>query len=286
MSALALGFVVVAAAMHAGWNLLAKRSTDRLTFMWLFTVAALVLFLPVFAVEIVRHPIVRPGLLFVLSSTLAHLGYYSLLSLAYDRSDLSLSYPIARGFGVLLTTLLATVIFGDRPTVVAWIGIAAILAGILWLHAPAISKAARSGGWRTLVTGPALLTGITISCYSLVDAGGVRRINQVVYLYLLFAIIAAALAPFIVRTRGPAIRSTLQDPKPVVLAGIGSFGTYLIVLSALRIAPVAYVIPVREISIVFAALMGAFVLHEAFGRDRYAACMMVAAGVILIGAGG
>src|SRR3954454_10570632 len=100
MSAFALGLVVIAAAMHAGWNLLAKRSTDRLTFMWLFTVAALVLFSPVFVVEIVRHPTVRPGLFFVLGSTLAHVGYYSLLALAYERSDLSLAYPIARGFGV------------------------------------------------------------------------------------------------------------------------------------------------------------------------------------------
>jgi drug/metabolite transporter (DMT)-like permease len=286
LSALALALVVVAAAMHAGWNLLAKRSTDRLTFMWLFTVTALVLFLPVFAVEVARHPSVRPALLFVLGSTIAHIGYYSLLSVAYERSDLSLAYPIARGFGVLLTTLLAAVIYGDRPTVIAWIGIAAILGGILWLHAPAISLAAKTGGWRALLSGPALLTGITISCYSLVDAGGVRRINQLVYLYLLFAMIAISFAPYILRTRRAAIGPTLREPVPVVLAALGSFGTYLIVLSALRLAPVAYVIPVREISIVFAALLGAFVLHESFGRARYAACIMVAAGVILIGAGG
>jgi drug/metabolite transporter (DMT)-like permease len=278
--------VVIAAAMHAGWNLLAKRSTDRLTFMWLFTVTALVLYLPAFLVEIVRHPSIGPGFIFVLGSSIVHIGYYSLLSLAYESSDLSLAYPIARGFGVLLTTLLAAIIFGDRPTVVAWIGIAAILGGILWLHAPAISKAIQSGGWRALLAGPALLTGITISCYSLLDTAGVRRINQVVYLYFLFALVAVWFAPYILRTHGPAIRTTLQAPLPVVLAGLGSFGTYLIVLSALRIAPVSYVVPVREVSIVFAALLGAFVLHESFGRTRYAACIMVAAGVILIGIGG
>jgi drug/metabolite transporter (DMT)-like permease len=286
MSALALGLVVIAAAMHAGWNLLAKRSTDRLTFMWLFTVAALLLYAPVFAIEIVRHPTVRPGLIFVLGSTIAHIGYYSLLSLAYERSDLSLAYPVARGFGVLLTTLLAAMIFGDRPTLVAWIGIAAIVGGIIWLHAPAISFAAKSGGWRALFAGPALLTGITISAYSLIDTGGVRRINQLVYLYMLFALIAISFAPYILRTRRTAIGPTLMNPVPLVLAGLGSFGTYLIVLSALRIAPVAYVVPVREISIVFAALLGAFVLKETFGRSRYAACIMVAAGVILIGVGG
>jgi drug/metabolite transporter (DMT)-like permease len=286
MSALALVLVVVAAAVHAGWNLLAKRSVDRLAFLWLLTVAALVLFLPVFVVEIVRHPSVRPGLIFVLGSTLAHIAYFFLLAKAYERADLSLAYPVARGFGVLLTTLLAIPIFDDRPTALAWLGIGAILVGMMWLYAPSLLKATELGGWRTLASGPALLTGVAISAYSLVDAGGVRRINQLVYLYLLFTFIAVAYAPFILSTRREAIRTELQSPGPVLLAGLGSFGTYLIVLSALRLAPVAYVIPVREVSIVFAALMGAFVLKESFGWNRYAACILVSCGVILIGFGG
>jgi drug/metabolite transporter (DMT)-like permease len=286
MSALALVLVVVAAAMHAGWNLLAKRSADRLTFLWLLTVAALVQFLPVFVIELARHQSVRPGLIFVLGSTGAHIAYFYLLAKAYERADLSLAYPIARGFGVMLTTLLAIPIFDDRPTAIAWLGIGAILAGMMWLYAPVLSKATQLGGWRALASGPALLTGVAISCYSLIDAGGVRRINQVVYLYLLFACIAVAYAPIILSTRRQAIRNELRTPGPVLLAGLGSFGTYLIVLSALRLAPVAYVIPVREVSIVFAALLGAFVLKESFGWNRYAACILVSVGVILIGVGG
>ena len=286
MSALALVLVVVAAAMHAGWNLLAKRSVDRLTFLWLLTVAALVSFLPVFIFEIARHPSVRPGLIFVLGSTAAHLAYFFLLAKAYERADLSLAYPVARGFGVLLTTILAIPIYDDRPTAVAWLGIMAILAGMMWLYAPVLAKATEEGGWRALASGPALLTGVAISAYSLIDAGGVRRINQVVYLYLLFLFIALAYSPLILGTRRDAIRAELRTPGPVILAGLGSFGTYLIVLSALRLAPVAYVIPIREVSIVFAALLGAFVLKESFGWNRYAACILVSAGVILIGIGG
>jgi drug/metabolite transporter (DMT)-like permease len=286
MSALALVLVVIAAAMHAGWNLLAKRSADRLTFLWLLTVTALALFFPVFVVEIVRHPSVRPGLLFVFGSTATHLAYFFLLARAYERADLSLAYPIARGFGVVLTTLLAVPIYDERPTAVAWLGIVAILAGMIWLYAPSLARTLELGGWQAVVTGPALLTGVAISCYSLIDAGGVRRINQVVYLYMLFAFIALAYAPFILLTRREAIRVELRRPGSVLLAGFGSFGTYLIVLSALRLAPVAYVIPVREVSIVFAALLGAFVLKESFGWRRYAACALVSAGVIFVGVGG
>jgi drug/metabolite transporter (DMT)-like permease len=285
MSALALFLVVVAAAMHAGWNLLAKRSADRLTFLWLLTVAALVFFLPVFVFELVRHSSVWPGLVFVFGSTCTHIAYFLLLAKAYEQADLSLAYPIARGTGVVLTTILAIPIFGDRPTVFAWLGIFAILAGMIWLYLPALSKAAERGGWRAIASGPALLTGVAISGYSLIDAGGVRRINQVVYLYLLFVCIAVVFLPFIIRTRLQAVRTELRTPGPVLLAGLGSFGTYLIVLSALRLAPVSYVVPVREVSIVFAALLGAFVLKESFGRGRYAACILVSAGVILIGAG-
>jgi drug/metabolite transporter (DMT)-like permease len=285
VSAVALILVVAAAIMHAGWNTLAKRSGDGLTFMWAFTLASLVIYAIPVAVFLRNETPDRDALPFVLGSGVLHVAYFRLLARSYAGSDLSLAYPVARGTGVLLAPVLAMPIYGDRPTFAAWIGIAAILGGIVWLYAPAFRRSISRGGVGGLLMGPPLLTGVVIACYSLVDAGGVRRLHPVVYLYAVFAVSTALLAPTILARR-PALNAVSQNWRPVVLAGAAAFGTYVVVLSALRLAPVSYVIPIREISIVFAALFGARTLGERLGPARAGACILVTAGVILIAIGG
>jgi drug/metabolite transporter (DMT)-like permease len=187
---------------------------------------------------------------------------------------------------VLLSPILAMPIFGDRPTVVAWIGIAAILAGIVWINAPMLARSVRQLGLHRVLAGPPLLTGLTIASYSLVDAGGAHRVQPIVYLYLIFVVVVLALLPYMVTRRWAAVKAEARNPRTACIAGAASFSTYLIVLTALRIAPVSYVIPVREVSIVFAALIGMRVLGESLGRARLAACGLVTVGVMLIGIGG
>jgi drug/metabolite transporter (DMT)-like permease len=286
VSAAALSLVVLAAAMHAGWNALAKRSGDSLAFMWSFTVASLVIYAIPFAVLIAEHRPDREGAGFVVASALVHVAYFTLLARSYRQTDLSIAYPIARGTGVLLAPILAVPIYGDRPSPLAWLGIAAILGGIIWLHAPALRRSVSRVGLGQVLVGPPLLTGLTIATYSLIDAGGARRVQPIVYLYLLFTLSTLFLAPYMVRRRWQAVRAEARNVRSVALAGAAAFGTYVVVLAALRLAPVSYVVPIREISIVFAALIGAWGLGETLNRTRAAACLLVTAGVILIGVGG
>src|SRR5262249_56575943 len=105
MSLVAIALVLLAAALHAGWNALAKRRPDVLTFFWALTVTALVLYAVPFAIFARRHPPSWDGVPFLVASSLAEVAYAIFLARAYARSDLSLAYPVARGTGVLLVPL-------------------------------------------------------------------------------------------------------------------------------------------------------------------------------------
>ncbi|MGH2532710.1 MAG: EamA family transporter, partial [Thermomicrobiales bacterium] len=251
-----------------------------------FTVASLVIYAIPFAILIVDNPPDWDGLRFVLASSVVHVGYFVLLARSYRDADLSIAYPIARGTGVLLAPILAVPIYGDRPTVAAWVGIAAILGGIVWLHAPALRRSVGRVGIGGVLAGPPLLTGLTIATYSLIDAGGARRVQPLVYLYLLFALAALFLAPYMVRRRWAAVRTEARNPRSVAVAGGAAFGTYVMVLAAMRLAPVSYVVPIREVSIVFAVMIGVWWLGERLSRARVGACLLVTAGVVLIGVAG
>lgn len=283
MTMAAFGLVLLAAVVHAGWNALAKQRQDILAFFWALTLAALALYAPLFVIIVRREPVSTTVLPYLIASSLAEVAYYVCLARAYQTSDLSLVYPVARGTGVLLVPLLSLVLLGERPSPAAWAGIGMVLAGILWLHLPALRATWRRRPLGSVMSLPALLTGVAIAVYSLIDGAGVRHAHPVVYLYLTFALIVVWLGPFVLRYHRQALAREWEARWPVLAGGVAVFGTYSLILAAFRLAPVAYVVPMREISIVFGAWLGVRVLGEPFGWTRLAACCVVAAGVITIG---
>jgi uncharacterized membrane protein len=103
---------------------------------------------------------------------------------------------------------------------------------------------------------------------------------------VVFFVESVILTPYILKRRLAAARATLKNRVPLIVGGAGSFGTYMIVLAATRLAPVSYVVPMRETSIVIGAILGAKMLGESLGANRLGACVLVVAGVIAIGVGG
>lgn len=286
MDLVAIAMVLGAAVLHAVWNLLAKRSDDVLAFLWVITVAPLVIYAIPFGFLAVREPWEWDWIRFAIASAIIHAGYFSFLALAYERSDLSLAYPVARGTGLMLVPILAVPVFGDRPTAVAWIGIGLVASAILWLHLPVFTAVLNRGDALKLLSVPAFATGLTIAMYSLVDTAGVHRANPIVYLYVVYAVNALMMGPFVLRTRAAHVRRTFNQPRALLVGGAGSFGTYMIVLAATRLAPVSYVVPMRETSVVIGALLASRILGEPLGSARLTACVLVVAGVIAIGVGG
>jgi len=287
MTALALALVLLSAFAHASWNLLLKRSADPEVFAWCLLASATVLLAPLGLALILLNAVGFPGLWFALATILLHVLYFILLGRAYAHGDLSLVYPVARGMGPTLVPVLAVIFLGETIKPLAVAGIAAIIAGIYtiswWgnfhqvLRSPLLFL--RSAGMRY-----ALLTGLVIATYSIVDKEGVAHIQPVLYMYFLTIGTAVMLAPYILIQKGTAaVREEWRaNAVPIIVAGLLTFAAYGLVLTAFSLSRVSYVAPAREVDIVIGVLMGVYLLKEPFGGGRLLGSSFIVVGVALI----
>jgi drug/metabolite transporter (DMT)-like permease len=285
VSTAALVLVLLAAGAHAGWNVLAKTAGGGATFVWLFSVAAVVIWAPVLVVALAVDPgrIDAAGLGLMAGSGALHALYFVLLQRGYREGDLSLVYPLARGTGPLLSTIAAIVVFSERPSALALAGGAIIVAAVLSLAAGAH---ARAGAARRAV-GFALLTGVAIAAYTLWDkqAVGPHGLSPVVYYWGTNVAEAALLTPFVLHRR-PGLRRTWRAYRPQALGvAVLSPLAYILVLFALARAPVSYVAPARELSILVGAVLGTTVLAEGDTRRRLLAAAAICAGIAALAVG-
>ena len=165
MSLAALGLVLCAAGLHAGWNALAKRGGDQVVFLWLATLASTIVLLPFGLWSLATAGLPAAAVPFVLATIVLHALYFYALGRAYAAGAYSLVYPVARGLGVALVPIVALGVFDERLSALGTLGIALVLAGIVTLHA------VRAGGPpRGAVAGTglawAIATGLTIASYS------------------------------------------------------------------------------------------------------------------------
>ena len=285
MTGLSLGLILVSALAHSTWNLLLKRSGNQEVFVWWLLVAASVLMAPLGAVLLWLNPVDQPGWWLVLATIVMHSLYFLLLGRSYAQGDLSLVYPIARGIGPMLVPVLAVVILGETMAPPAVAGVVAIIAGIYtvswWGSFRRLSR--RPLAFLTnSATRYAILTGLTISIYALIDKRGVSHVQPFLYMYLMTLGSAAALAPYVLRKQGwmAVQREGRVNLLPITVAGLLTFLAYGLVLTAFSLSRVSYVAPAREIGIVIGVLMGVFILKEPFGGGR-----LLGSGFIVLGLG-
>jgi drug/metabolite transporter (DMT)-like permease len=281
----ALVLVVLAAGAHAGWNVLAKTASGGAAFVWLFTVAATVIYLPVLLVAVALGPgrLDAAGVGLMVGSGALHALYFVLLQRGYREGDLSLVYPLARGTGPLLSTTAAIVVLGERPSPLALCGGAIIVAAVLSLAA---RGHAHAGGARAAI-GFALLTGVAIAGYTLWDkqAVGPHGLSPIVYYWGTNVAEAALLTPFVLH-RGADLRRTWGAYRRQALGvAVLSPLAYILVLFALARAPVSYVAPARELSILAGAVLGVTVLSEGDTRRRLLAAVAICAGIAALAIG-
>jgi drug/metabolite transporter (DMT)-like permease len=288
MSALAVGLVLFSALLHAAWNMLAKRSADPLAFIFTINAVAVVIFAVPAGLVLYRNPIPADGLPFIIATGVIHIIYMLTLAAAYRHGALSLTYPIARGTGVLLVPVLAVPLLNEQPTAAGVAGIGAILVGLLAMAVPdRVGSVVALVGNRKKGVLYAFATGLTIAAYSLVDKEGVARVHPMVYVYAIFLIATIGMAPIVLRQRMAEVRHEWTHNRlAVYVGGVLPLGTYLIVLLALQLAAVSYVVPLRETSIVFSTILGGLVLREYISPLRVVASVTIAGGVLAIAIGG
>lgn len=279
MSTYALALVIVAAVLHASWNYLLKKCGGGIGVLSLSAIVATVALTPFSLFLILANGIVlSPTMVAVIiGGGVLHLIYFLLLDRAYrSGGDLSVVYPLARATGPLITIVVATLFFGERMSLVAVVG--ALLIGVSALlltgnPAKLFSKDTTAGA------GFAVLCGCMIASYTVWDKQvvAVLLIPPVVYDWAANLSRIMMLTPMAMKREPGAISRAWRDHRQTVIAiGVLSPLSYILVLTAMVFTPVSYVAPARELSILFAALLGAHALKEGDAKRRtIAACGMV-----------
>ena len=277
MSTEVMVVVLFSALLHAGWNAAVRASRDKLLASLHVVCGATLLGLPLLWLLPLPATASWPWLL---ASGLIHVIYFALVARAYQGADLGLAYPLMRGTAPVLTAVAAALWLHELPTPLGWLGIALICTGVLALAGRAWQQGLQHPG----ATLAALANAVVITLYTLVDAQGVRLAGHALaYTVWLFILTAALFIPLVLLRRGRSVlRPAAGAWRTMLLGGAGTLGAYSLVLWAMTQAPIASVAALRESSIVFAALIGVFFLHEGMSRLRLASAALVCAGVVLI----
>jgi phosphonate utilization associated putative membrane protein len=273
--------VLFGALLHASWNALIKSGDDKALDTALIHVlgcgvgAALVMW-----VGVPR----REAWPWLAASVVIHVGYYVTLVGAYRHGELGFAYPLMRGTAPLIVALLSGRLIGEHVPLAAWIGVVGISGGVL---AIGLTRSALDTGSRRHALGYALANAAIIASYTIVDGIGVRASgNALQYVALLFLVDGLPYFTIVVwqrRAALPPVFAYMRARWPVALLGsCASLGAYGIALWAMTRAPVASVAALRETSVLFAALIGVFLLKERFRLQRAVGTGAIIAGVMAL----
>ena len=296
MSAGALALVILAGLIHASWNIAAKKAGGDARFAC-FTGLVMMLFWAPLGLWLGLRELPRWGraewLLLCGSATL-HTLYYVLLLRGYRKADLTVVYPLARGSGPLLSSLVAITLLGERISALGLAGIAGVVAGVfliaggpgLWRQSTQRHEPARRLRVQTGLR-YGLLTGAFIAGYTVVDGYAVKFLlmSPILLDYIGNFVRVAFLAPAVLRDAGAAARLWRQQWRYALLVGIISPMSYVLVLYAMQVAPLSHVAPAREVSMLFAALIGGHLLGEGDRALRLLGAVFIAAGVMALALG-
>ncbi|PSB13899.1 EamA family transporter [filamentous cyanobacterium CCP2] len=286
MTGFAIVLILLSAFFHASWNLLAKRSSGGVGFVWLFSALASVLYAPVaFIVLLWQKPdLGGVELLLMTGSGLLHFVYFLLLQQGYKLGDLSLVYPLARGTGPLLSSMVAILFLGERPTPLALLGLSLIAIGAFLLTS---QSSPNGNGTNHRAIGYGLLVGTVIAAYTLWDKQGVSTflVPPVLMDYGSNLSRTILLSPVAVHHwRSVCAEWKMHRWEAIGVACLSPFA-YILVLTALAFTPVSYVAPLREISILIGVMMGAKLLAEGNTQRRLAGAGVMVCGAVALAIG-
>jgi drug/metabolite transporter (DMT)-like permease len=278
--------VLLAALCHAAWNLQAKRAAASRHFVWLYSVASLVVWTPLVFVVLLRQlPQLGAAQCLALAGTaVLHLLYSLSLQAGYRAADLSIVYPLARGSGPLFSFAGAVLLFGERPGPLAVLGLLLIVVGIVLVAN--LHRALRRTALPGLLWGT--VTGVCIAAYTLNDGWAVKVLAVSPFLidFTGNCFRVVVLSPQALAARGELVREWRAYRVPVLtVATLGPLG-YILVLFAMRTAPISHVAPTRELATLVGTWFGARLLGEQAAAQRLAGALCIVAGVVSLALSG
>jgi drug/metabolite transporter (DMT)-like permease len=287
MSSLSLLLVVVAAVLHASWNLVSKRAAAAgAHFVLAYTLISCVAYAP-FAIAMIvagQLPVNAVSIACILASGVVHLFYGLGLQRAYQVAHLSVVYPVARGSGPLLSSIGAFLLLAESPTATRLFGLLAVVVGIGLITTQGRIQVLREPGGATALRW-GLLIGFLIALYTVTDAYSIKVLGvpPLVLDWSTNAFRAIVLLPVLARQPSLSMANLKGFWRFAFWVGLVSPLSYIFVLTALKMhAPLSVVAPLREMSMMVGALFGMVFLKEPVGRWRLVGCGVLIVGVVLL----
>ena len=282
--------VIVAALLHAFWNIVAKKTGGNRHFV-LMGGLLLALFWAPAGLWLGWQEVPHWGWVewsFISASGLTHLVYFNVLLKGYRVSDLTVVYPVARGTGPLISSLLAVVVLGETLTLHGAVGVLCVCGGVFIVAGgPALLRAAHDPAQRARVHAGlrwGAATGVLIAIYTVLDGYSVKRllIGPILIDYFGNLVRLPFMLPQAFRQRASFAEAWRRYFWHAVALGAVSPLAYILVLYAVRLAPLSHVAPAREVSMLFAAFLGGRFLGEGDRGKRIAGALLMGAGVVLL----
>ena len=266
--------ILVSALCHAVWSAIIKSSKNPLSLMGITSVLEVTIFLPL--TFTVPFPTLEVWY-FLIATVIIHVFYRLNVIYSYRYGDLSYIYPISRGSSCLFVAIISILFLSSDISVAGFVGILIVCIG-LFLISYSKDLSFNFRGFALAVS-----TAILITAYTLVDWVGVRLSeNGFSYIYWLFTLNGIPLLIIGLISKDGLRKRETYTFRSGIAAGVFATSSYAIVVWSMQFIEIAYVSSIREISIVFAAIIGMLFLFEKNAKSRIIPSILIVSGISVV----
>lgn len=270
--------VIFSGLLHALWNLFAKKSVSKITFLWSIHMVSFFLLLPYFLWALPGLRLDGAAILLLLGSMLFQFFYVFSLIMGYSKGELSIVYPVLRGSASLIIPIASVLLFKETLTGWGWFGLLLIFCGILAISDIRL-KMDRQVRLSILI---AIGGGISVAGYTLSDKVLLQSMTPLMIIQFQNYFYSTSLI-WGVAGSGKLKEEWKMNWKIILLGSLFVPGAYALFLYAMQLAQVAQLAPLREVSIVFGAILGMVFLKEKQGARRIVSSLIIVLGIIILG---
>ena len=266
--------ILVSALCHAVWSAIIKSSKNPLSLMGITSVLEVTIFLPL--TFTVPFPTLEVWY-FLIATVIIHVFYRLNVIYSYRYGDLSYIYPISRGSSCLFVAIISLLFLRSDISVAGFVGILIVCIG-LFLISYSKNLSFNFRGFALAIS-----TAILITAYTLVDGVGVRLSeNGFSYIYWLFTLNGIPLLIIGLISKDGLRKRETYTFRSGIAAGVFATSSYAIVVWSMQFIEIAYVSSIREISIVFAAIIGMLFLFEKNAKSRIIPSILIVSGISVV----
>ena len=284
----AILLVLVSAAMHAFRNFFNKKAMDKQAFVWWYEVLGIIFFTPLFLFTLLHEGTnTHISISFIFLSGFVHFIYWYFLTKALEKGDLSLIYPIMRSSPALVL-IFSIIILGENVSALGVAGILLVAIGVYIINMESLVFSELFRPFRAMIRDRAIqfafLTLFSVAGYTLVDKLAVSQMHPVVFAYIYPWISLSLFSSYIFKVKpNDVLKKEWRTHKgSILICGVLSIFGYFLILVAFTMERMSYVVGLRQLSIVFAVLLGGQILKEKNKRIRIAASIIIFIGAYLI----